>query len=92
MLIGAVRVLLTLHKKAKLNTGPASVCAACVVISAFFRLVVVYDHFGRKNVACDSEGGSAPWNATALGTGAMFFALFYIVAILNLMLMWIDVY
>ena len=91
-MIVASKVLWTLKKKEKLNTGAASVCTVCVIMGNFFALGYLLDNQFRKSLTCDVNGGTPEWSSQFLGGFASFFALCYILSIINLALMWIDVH
>jgi len=91
---GGVRLLVGLVQAGELNFGPISVCVICIICSNMFAMAFMIENELRRSFQCEPDGGTPGdgFTLAVLAAFVGFFAMFFIVALINMGLMWIDVY
>ena len=94
-IVGSLNVLRKVHRAGNFTMSPTIVCLICVVISSTFGLAFAYDNTVRRVAVCSQggdDGGTDPNLDIFLSAFPSMFAMFLVVALIYLALMWIDVH
>ena len=89
IIVGGIHALWKLKQAGKLGSGPVTKCFFCTTLSASFGWAYMLENSVRKSFQC-SHSDNASGHIT--GPFASIFAMFYILGIVNIALMWIDVW
>ena len=90
-IFGSARLLFHLHV-AKQFQGAIVAATISILFSSTFAIAFTFDTEIRKTFNCDSEGGTDENVHLIAASFVSFFAMFFVVAFLQIVLMWIDVY
>jgi hypothetical protein len=89
------RALYRVHKAGKLDWGAPTTCMAFIVVSAINGLVYLFEEWIRKQLVCAQsidDGGTDTTLWYILSATSSLFAMFVVLAVAQILLMWIDVY
>ena len=91
-LIGSITVLWKLHKFNKFDGAAPCKAVVCSFFCALFGLQYTFDYWVRRMNQCDPAGGTGLIADIITGGMTTCFAMFTVLGIIQILLMWIDVY